>query len=233
VLAWDGCVNVRDLGGLPTEDGLETRYRVVVRADSIRGLTDTGWQALADYGVTAAIDLRADVEVAADSRADAPIPVTRIPIVPWEIAAGHDWPSMREGYAAVLDRFRPQFARAVAELAAAEKPVVIHCQGGRDRTGLVVALILRLADVDPEVIAEDHARSDEFWAPLIEDWFASAPDELERERRRRIAKPAGRTMTDVLADLESRHGSVRAFLEGGGAPASDLDEMRAELRGEP
>jgi hypothetical protein len=232
VLAWDGCVNVRDLGRLPTEDGLETRCRVVVRADSIRGLTETGWQAVVDYGVIAAIDLRADVEVAEDPSSDAPIPVTRVPIVPWQIAAGHDWPSMREGYAAVLDRFRPQFARAVSEVAAADGAVVIHCQGGRDRTGLVVALILRLAGVDPEVIAEDHAWSDEFWAPLIEDWFATAPTEEERERRRRVAAPAGRTMVDVLGDLEALHGSTRKFLAGGGAADADLDKIRSRLRGE-
>ena len=232
MLAWDGCVNVRDLGGLPTEDGLETRYRVVVRADSIRGLTEAGWQAVVDYGITVAIDLRADSEVAEDPSVAAPIPVTRVPIVPWEIAVGHDWPSMREGYAAVLDRFRPQFARAVSVLAVAGAPVIVHCQGGRDRTGLVVALVLRLASVDPEVIAEDHAWSDEFWAPLVEDWFATAPTDMERERRRRIAAPAGRTMVDVLADLEARHGSTRAFLAGGGAQEADLDGIRSRLRGE-
>jgi hypothetical protein len=58
VLAWDGCVDVRDLGGLPLQGGGETRFDVVVRADSIRGLTASGWQALLDYGVASAIDLR-------------------------------------------------------------------------------------------------------------------------------------------------------------------------------
>jgi hypothetical protein len=67
VLAWDGCINVRDLGGLPTEDGRETRFGIVVRADAIRGLTDKGLKALADYGFRLAIDLRADDEVAQDA----------------------------------------------------------------------------------------------------------------------------------------------------------------------
>jgi protein-tyrosine phosphatase len=64
VLVWDGCVNVRDLGGLPLEGGGETRSGVVVRADSIRGLTERGWQELLDYGVRSAIDLRAADELA-------------------------------------------------------------------------------------------------------------------------------------------------------------------------
>ena len=50
-MRWDGCVNVRDLGGLPLEGGGETAFGVVVRADSIRSLSDEGWQALVDYGV--------------------------------------------------------------------------------------------------------------------------------------------------------------------------------------
>ena len=74
VLAWDGCINVRDLGGLAMEDGRATRFGVVVRADSIRGLTEDGWRALADYGVERAIDLRADEEVAQDPPDAAPIP---------------------------------------------------------------------------------------------------------------------------------------------------------------
>jgi hypothetical protein len=57
-LDWDGCVNVRDLGGLPLEGGGETRLGVLVRADNVRKLTDAGWEALADHGVTRIVDLR-------------------------------------------------------------------------------------------------------------------------------------------------------------------------------
>src|SRR5439155_19953 len=84
-------------------------------------------------------------------------------------------PSMREGYLALLEHFQTRFAAVISEVARADHPIVIHCQGGRDRTGLAVALILQLAGVDPEAIAADHARSDESWAPTIEEWFAEAP----------------------------------------------------------
>ncbi len=57
-LVWDGCVNVRDLGGLPTEDGRVTRFGAVVRADNVRRLSDAGWEALAGYGIRRIIDLR-------------------------------------------------------------------------------------------------------------------------------------------------------------------------------
>ena len=45
-LVWEGCLNVRDLGGLPTEDGGETRFGRVVRSDNVKKLSEAGWQAL-------------------------------------------------------------------------------------------------------------------------------------------------------------------------------------------
>ena len=57
-LRWDGCCNIRDLGGLPTEDGRETRFRVVVRADDLALLSPSGWDALLAYGVNRIVDLR-------------------------------------------------------------------------------------------------------------------------------------------------------------------------------
>ena len=130
VLVWDGCINVRDLGGLPLEGGGETRFGVLIRADSIAGLTETGWATLAACGVTSALDLRGDHERALDGAVEpAPIPVLRIPIAP-RAGAAWMWPSMVEAYLGILEEFRPQFARVVDAVAAADPPVVVHCQGG-------------------------------------------------------------------------------------------------------
>lgn len=230
-LAWDGCVNVRDIGGLPTDDGGEIRPRVVVRADSIRGLTETGWQALLDYGVAVAIDLRSDDELQQDPDREAPIPVVHIPIDPNEAPAAFQFPTMREGYEALLEHFPQAFAQAIETVATSDGTVVIHCAGGRDRTGIAVALMLRLAGVDADDIAADHALSDESWAPYNEAWFAAAEDDEERERRRRVAKPAGRTMIDVLAEVDRRFGGPRGYLTSGGATDANLDKLVLRLRG--
>jgi protein tyrosine/serine phosphatase len=64
-LAWDGCLNARDLGGYPTGDGGRTRWGAVVRSDSVAALTEAGRQALLDYGVRSMVDLRLPQEVAA------------------------------------------------------------------------------------------------------------------------------------------------------------------------
>ena len=226
VLVWDGCVNVRDLGGLPLDGDGETRFGVVVRADSIRGLTERGRQALLEYGVRSAVDLRADDERAADPPGEAPIPVVHTPVSPSNL----DWSSIRVGYLGLLETFRPEFARALTAICTSEGAVVVHCQGGRDRTGLVVALLLALVGVDPETIAVDHVRSEESWAPYLENWYAQAETESELARRRRVTAPAGRTMVEVLEEVESRYGGPRAYLTGGGASARDLDSLVLRLR---
>jgi protein-tyrosine phosphatase len=230
VLVWDGCVNVRDLGGLPLEGGGETCFGVLVRADSIAGLTEAGWAALANYGVALAVDLRGEHERAElDRRREPPIPVLRIPISP-STGPAVLWPSMLEAYLGILEDFRPQFAEVVDAIADMTAPVVIHCHGGRDRTGLTAALLLRLAGVDAETIAADHALSDESWAPYNVRWFEEAPDGAERARRQRIAAPAGRTMAEVLAEVDLRYGGVRAYLRD--ALPQNIDRIVVRLRGD-
>jgi len=80
-LAWEGCLNVRDLGGLPTQDGAETRYGRVVRADSVRQLSEAGWKAVADYGVRTVVDLRGDYELRDDPPAELPLDVVHVPFM--------------------------------------------------------------------------------------------------------------------------------------------------------
>ncbi len=129
VLLWDGCVNVRDLGGLPTVDGRTTRRGEVVRADSIHGLTPEGWKALVDFRVRLAIDLRDRHEVDEDRSQELPIRIVHIPIEPRLTPPAHAWPSMLEAYLALLDRFPAEFARAVATIGRTGDPLVVHCAG--------------------------------------------------------------------------------------------------------
>jgi hypothetical protein len=92
-------------------------------------------------------------------------------------------------------------------------------------------MALWLAGVDSDVIAADHAMSDESWGPHNDEWLAEAPDDTERERRRRILQPAGRTLADVLEEIEETDG-IRARLLAAGADAEALDRLVARLRGE-
>jgi hypothetical protein len=231
ILRWDGCVNVRDLGGLPLADGGETAYRVVVRADWLPGLSEAGRQALVDYGVSLIVDLRPEREDGSDEYEPLPVPVLRQAMDPRTVPAAWDWPSMREAYLALADRYRGELAQALTLLGEADPPAAIHCAGGRDRTGIACGMALWLADVEPDVIAADHALSDESWAPHNHPWLAEAPDDEERDRRLRVLQPAGRTLADVLEEIEAGEG-IRNRLLAAGADEAALDLLVTRLRGE-
>jgi protein-tyrosine phosphatase len=241
-LTWDGCVNVRDLGGHPTEDGGETRFRAVVRADSVRGLSDAGWDALVAYGVRRIIDLRWHEELAEDPPRQLPVDAIHIPLL-GDRNATRDIdallkdvsdPAVRRStmYLEFLRRYPENFAAAVAAVGQApEGAALVHCAGGVDRTGLVSALLLRLAGVATEHIADDYAASEVNWASRIAEWIAEAEDEEEREYRRFLSRMPPEAMLKVLQALETEHGSVAGYLRASGIADDDLERARARLRG--
>jgi len=202
-----------------------------VRADWLPGLSAAGRRALVDYGVSLVVDLRPEHEHEDDGLDPLPVPVVNQGMDPRPAGAAWDWPSMREAYLALADHYRAQLAQALSLLGAAEPPAAIHCAGGRDRTGIACGMALWLAGVEPDAIADDHALSDESWAPYNDDWLAEAPDDEERERRRRVLQPAGRTLAEVLEEIEETEG-IRARLLGAGADEAALDRLVARLRGE-
>jgi len=236
-LAWDGCVNVRDLGGLPTEDGRVTKFGAVVRADSIRSLSDAGWDALLGYGVARIVDLRWHDELAADPPRDVDVEVVHVPVFPdlgdaaWEAAEANLGDRGRE-YAWLLETGADRFSQALTAVAEADGgPVVVHCAAGKDRTGLVVALMLRLAEVPLEAIIEDYVLSGRNLAALIGPWIESAPDETERERRRYVGQTTPVAIEHAVQDVERRHGSVRDYLRSAGAADDTLAGIRERLLG--
>jgi hypothetical protein len=202
-----------------------------VRADWLPGLSEAGRQALVEYGVSLVVDLRPEREHEEDELRPLPVPVVRQAMDPRPVADAWDWPSMGEAYLALADRYRGQLAQALTLLGDAEPPAAIHCAGGRDRTGIACGMALWLAGVEPDAIAADHALSDESWAPHNQEWLAGAPDEAERERRRRISQPAGRTLVDVLEEIDRSEG-IRNRLLAAGADETALDRLVARLRGE-
>lgn len=241
-LTWDGCLNVRDLGGHPTEQGGLTRFRRIVRADSVRQLSTAGWSALVEYGIRTVVDLRFRRELEADPQPATDLDVIHISLFgdPVEerwaeldalgAAAAHGAEATRLVYLELLDEHRANMAAAVSAVgAAAPGGVVVHCQAGKDRTGLVTALLLRLAGVSGADVAADYALSERNLAPLNERWIAEADDEAERTRRRWISSTPEAAMLGVLEELEARYGNVEAYLRGGGASAHDLEAARTRL----
>jgi protein-tyrosine phosphatase len=244
-LEWEGCLNARDLGGLPTEDGRRTRPYALVRSDNVRQLTDVGWRALAEHGVTRIVDLRWPEELAEDQPRDVDIEVVHVSVLGDALDASAEYVAELDAhldsvddvvdhfawsYVDFLERFRDRFGQAFAAIAdAPEGAVVVHCAGGKDRTGLVAAILLRLVGVPREEVAADYAKSEANLAPAFRSWIDTIEDEVVRRRREKLAQTPAEGMMRVLDEIESRYGDAAGYLRAAGLSDEQLERLRERL----
>jgi protein-tyrosine phosphatase len=231
-LDWEGCFNVRDLGGLPTVDGRRTRRGAVVRADALDRLTINGWAALADHGVRTVIDLRNDRERRPDA-APRPPEVATIHIPLDGIEDREFWRAWDSGpqfgtplyYRPHLNRFPERSAGVVAAIAkAAPGGVAFHCGGGRDRAGQVAMLVLALAGVSAEDIAADYALSGDRLRAL----YAARGEEDQGPLLEAFLTRRGTTAQKVIIDTVTSL-DLEACLRAGGLTERELVALRARL----
>ena len=231
-LAWNGCVNVRDLGGFATPAGT-TACAVYVRADNVRNLSPDGWRTASEYGIRTILDLRSDPECAADPPADPRFTHRRLSLFDHfdgdetyrrrlvaRVANLPNGEKYRALYREALDLDAPRFGEAFAALAEADGGVVFHCVHGKDRTGLLAALLLRLVDVRLEEVEADYVRSG---TRLTQTKTAPHHD----------ASAPARVITHVVEDTEEQYGSVSDYLLRAGASQEHLERIRRRfVRGE-
>lgn len=246
ILSWEGCFNVRDLGGLRTRDGHAVRWGALVRSDLLCRLTPAGAAALVDHGVRSIVDLRFKDEVARDwdrypfrpaegspvRYVNAPLDAGRDPDAHANVLAAYLAAKSRAELNRLdLDWHATGIGAAVREIADAPPGgVLVHCHGGKDRTGIVVALVLSVLGVDDGDIADDYAMTTLALEPLISEWLdEQAFDDAERERLTGLATPARDAMLDTLAYLRDRYGSAEEYLAAAGVTDEHVERLRARL----
>jgi protein-tyrosine phosphatase len=234
VLHFPGLLNVRDLGGRPTTDGAETRWRSLLRADDLVQLTPEGLRALSDYGVGTVLDLRWPEEA---SRRPSPV-LTELPHVRYEriplLTRTEDEWRLRSGdpakelwKCAVLEHVRAELRHTLAFIAAAPpQPLLFHCVAGKDRTGLIAALLLALADVHPAAIARDYSES----AERLRAGYLQRYADVEPARILEAIRCPEEGAYNMLRFLDDA-GGVRAYLAQIGLSADEIGRLRARLRG--
>jgi protein-tyrosine phosphatase len=215
-LKWDGCQNVRDLGGLNTTDGRKTRWGAVVRSGDPAKLTASGWASLYAHGIRTIVSLQTDgiLENTLDG-APHPSDLAKVRVAIEDIS---DPEFVRQWvdtdlwctplyYQDALKRWPKRHAAAVTAIAQA-KPggVLIHCSRGNDRTGIITMLLLALVGVAPDDIAEDYELS---------------PDPHRTEFLKSKHTSSREVILDALAGLD-----VESYLLAGGLSKSDLEAIR-------
>ncbi|WP_316520552.1 tyrosine-protein phosphatase [Kitasatospora brasiliensis] len=218
-LAFDALHNFRDLGGHPAADGQSVRWGLLYRSDSLGKLTSPAdLDRLHALGVRTVIDLRYPWEIAAKGRVPDfegleyhNLSIEHRPYDQAEIDPELDpWRYLADRFAEVTEDGVREIRQALDVITAAEAPVVFHCASGKDRTGLIAALLLTLLGVDEDTIAADFALTELATPHLVADWHTAHPG-------RTLRWPGyGRAPETVirlaLADLTARHGSVQAYL---------------------
>jgi protein-tyrosine phosphatase len=234
----EGCNNLRDLGGYPTEDGGRVRWRTLFRADALHHLSVSGVATLSEeLRIGDVVDLRSSAEVALDGRG--PLEGESVRFHHHPLFDGDVSPADRERafglslgdmYYGMLDRARGPIARVLETLAGAEAPAVFHCTAGKDRTGVVSAVILGLLGVRDEVIVADYAASREALDAIVERlmssegyrdmWSHLPPDTLHADPE---------TMASLLARVRAEFGSMRDYARAIGVADADVDRLARRL----
>jgi protein-tyrosine phosphatase len=226
-------LNARDLGGNPTTDGAVTRSRSLLRADDLAQLSPEGFTALVDYGIETVLDLRWPEEIAA---APSPVPrllpgmrylsVSLLADSPAEWIARGGICAKERWKCTVLERLQPQVREALAAIAAAGPgPLLFHCVAGKDRTGVIAALLLSLADVAPGAIAADYAAS----AENLRDAYLSRYPDADPAAIVEAVRCPEEAVHNMLQYLDHA-GGIRAYLDGIGLGAVEITRLRARLR---
>jgi protein-tyrosine phosphatase len=252
----DGVDNMRDLGGLPTTDGGTTVSGRVLRSENLQELSPGDVKKLVDVlGVTTVIDLRSTNEVTIEG----PTPLGALPGVrhahhsllkefldlsdtvkaalvtemaeadraryPDDTMAGH--------YLGYLANRPEEVVGALRSIATAPGAAIVHCAAGKDRTGVISALALTNAGVEPEVIVADYVATNERIELIIE--------RLGRSKMYgggvngtaiRAHMPRAETMQAFLEQLDAQYGGLGAWLTANGFGDDERAQLRAKLRQE-
>lgn len=241
LVALEAVHNFRDLGGYATADGRTTKWRTLFRADGLYRLTATDVSTLEPLGLRTVIDLRSDTEL--DERGRFPVdahPVVfhHLPIVDttW---ADLDRPAYERdedfliwAYQEMLTMGAPRFAKAFEALAEPDAlPAVFHCAAGKDRTGLLAALLLGSLGVSHDDIVADYALTVEgmarfrIWAdrewPEWSERMASIPPAFT------AALPEA--MSHIIDELCAEHGTIRNYVRSIGVSEATLSTLESVL----
>jgi protein-tyrosine phosphatase len=234
-----GASNFRDLGGYPTAAGGVTRWGRVFRSDTLHELTEGDVALLRDIGLKSIIDLRTGTEAERSGRgllgAEA-ADYFHLSVIDNDAGESRGMPapiddSLANRYLWYLDIGSEALARAITIIAdGANYPLVFHCAAGKDRTGVLAALILDMVGVERRSVVQDYALTASRMDAIVE--------RLSRNRTEggmAYQIPAGAltveaaTMEEFLDGVDRRHGGARQWALAAGVPGDAVEALSTLL----
>jgi protein-tyrosine phosphatase len=236
IIDLSGCLNFRDLGGYPTADGRALRWRQVFRSDALHHLTRHDVVRLRDeLAIGDVIDLRSSAELRSEGRGALAVEAIRFhhhPLYDGESVRGAPSADMllAERYTLLAKFAQRPIASVIDTLAATDAPAVYHCAAGKDRTGVVSAVLLGLLGVPDEVIVADYAATQENLDAIIERLMSTKgyhtmlsalpPDTLHAEPQ---------TMLTFLENMRTAYGSMEGYARAAGSSPDTIERLRDRL----
>lgn len=226
-------LNARDLGGYETSDGQQTRWKTFVRTDDPSQLTPAGIQAIRDYGVRTIIDLRWAKEIEKYpnpfQRAEHGLHYHHVSLLgPTE----EDWMTHRrvgkENWnSLVLEVSQPEVCSVLSIIAdAPEGGILFHCMAGKDRTGIIAALLLALAEVPADTIAYDYGLS----TTNLHDSYILNKTGAELEEALQSLYCPPEQIHNMLSYMETTHGGLHGYFKEIGLTDAQVASIRAKVR---
>lgn len=236
----DGTYNVRDLGGLPVEGGGVTRRRVLIRAGNLDKLPAASQTSLIEYGVKTIIDLRDEWEVKdypnvfANSEM---ITYLNLPLIGEQTLDSDTWQIWKDKatplhdiYISYVEHCQRQIGTIIRALAVSTPTAIIHCYAGKDRTGIITALVLAAIGVPDAYIAEDYSLSHAQIGHLIETWRQYAlENNIDMKQIERDASSDAETILKTLEHIRSHYGSIANYLVACSVTDTHLASIRSRF----
>lgn len=237
-LELDGLDNVRDVGGLPLVDGGVTRSGQLLRSASLHWASEATVAHLVEvFGLRLVLDLRTAREIDRDG----PTPIARAGVETVALSfipedgrplpeSGDDTdPAVRTYLGYLVDRTE-NVVEAVRRLGAPDAgPVLVHCQAGKDRTGVLVALVLDAVGVRRGAIVDDYALSAGQVEAMFRRWTTAAGVDMPVDLTPHL--PRAEVIAAVLERLDTEHGGAAAWLLANGLDEQTLHRLRGRLAG--
>lgn len=233
-LPFERVSNFRDLGGYETREGRRVRWRTVFRTSTLSQTTRADVQRLLGLDLALVLDLRTNEELERHGISSLHQHGVEHRHVPYGRVTMRDPTGPGLDYLQGVEQAVTAIGAVFAAIAEADerKAVAFNCEGGKDRTGVTAALLLRLLGVPDETIVEDYALTREYltmWRDLSDEQIAERGKAWGTELTREMLDATPDTMQSLLRGIDSRFGSTESLLALGGVDEPLIARLRERL----